>query len=93
MPLSSPCTQSQGRLCSPGGVHTHCADLQEIAGIVAGNASAPQQLAALFAPYLYLLQLDPVEHANSFAAGTPAWLPKLMCHIIHQQQQHVCDGR
>jgi hypothetical protein len=59
-------------------VHTHRADLQEIAGIVATNATAPQELAALFAPYLYLLQLDPVEYAISFAAGAPAWLPKRM---------------
>jgi hypothetical protein len=65
-------------------VHTPIADLQEIAGIVAANASAPQQLAALFAPYLYLLQLDPVEHANSFAAGMLTCILKKL-RLIHQQ--------
>lgn len=43
--------------------------MQEVAAIVSANASAPRELAALFVPYLYLLQLDPVEHAATFAAG------------------------
>ncbi|KAF6266164.1 dynein heavy chain 9 [Scenedesmus sp. NREL 46B-D3] len=42
---------------------------QEVLGIVQANSAAPLQLAALFEPYLYLLQLDPAEHAQSFAAG------------------------
>lgn len=37
--------------------------------IVAANAAAPRELAALFAPYMFLLQLDPVQHASTFAAG------------------------
>jgi hypothetical protein len=43
--------------------------LQEVAGIVAANAEPALQLAALFAPYTSLLELDPVQHAAAFAAG------------------------
>lgn len=43
--------------------------LQEITSIVAANASAPQELAALFAPYLYLLQISPEQHVSDFSAG------------------------
>jgi len=39
---------------------------------VAANASAPSELAALFAPYIFLLHLNPMEHANAFAAGEQA---------------------
>lgn len=37
--------------------------------ILQANTAAPLQLAELFAPYMCLLQLDPVEHAQSFAAA------------------------
>jgi hypothetical protein len=43
--------------------------LQELLGILQANTSAPQQLAALFEPFLHLLQMDPAGQANSFAAG------------------------
>lgn len=43
--------------------------MQELLAILEANQAAPQQLAALFKPYMYLLQLDPVEHAHSFAEG------------------------
>lgn len=39
---------------------------------MAANASAPSELAALFEPYIFLLHLNPVEHANAFAAGEQA---------------------
>lgn len=45
------------------------ADLQEVTGIVAANSSPPLELAALFMPFTYLLELDPVQHAAAFAAG------------------------
>jgi hypothetical protein len=43
--------------------------VQEIAAIIKANASAPQDLAALFQPYMYLLELEPVEYAAAFAEG------------------------
>ena len=46
--------------------------MQEITGIVAANSSPPLELAALFMPYTYLLELDPVQHAAAFAAGVRA---------------------
>lgn len=44
--------------------------LQELLAILEANQAAPLKLAALFEPYLYLLQLDPGLHAHSFAEGT-----------------------
>eukprot|EP00775_Hariotina_reticulata_P006670 gene6670-6894_t len=41
----------------------------ELLSIMQANTSAPQQLAALFEPFLYLLQLDPAGQANTFAVG------------------------
>eukprot|EP00882_Tetradesmus_deserticola_P033611 GHRQ01038412.1.p1 GENE.GHRQ01038412.1~~GHRQ01038412.1.p1 ORF type:complete len:151 (+),score=43.89 GHRQ01038412.1:684-1136(+) len=52
---------------------------QEISSIVQANNAAPLQLAALFEPYLYLLQLDPLEHAQRVAAGGHVASP---CHCM-----------
>lgn len=46
--------------------------MQEITSIIKANASAPQDLAALLQPYMYLLELDPVEYAAAFAEGVLA---------------------
>lgn len=40
---------------------------QELRDILCANTSAPQQLAGLFEPFLFLLQLDPAAHAAAFA--------------------------
>lgn len=58
---------------------------------MAANASAPQELAALFTPYLDLLQLDPVEHANTFAAGTATQQNQLFLWCLHQQLLADCS--
>ena len=45
--------------------------MQELLAILDANQAAPLQLAALFEPYLYLLQLNPELYAYSFAEGEP----------------------
>ena len=41
---------------------------QELRSILQANTPGPLQLAALLEPFAYLLDIDPVEHAEAFAA-------------------------
>lgn len=71
------------------------AALQEVAAIVSANASAPRELAALFVPYMYLLQLDPVEHAATFAAGVVLFLSPCRVNLLlvaENMQGGNCPG-
>jgi hypothetical protein len=59
---------------------------------VSANASAPRELAALFVPYMYLLQLDPVEHAATFAAGVLLFSVALLCEPTAGQDTWVASS-
>lgn len=63
---------------------------------MSANASAPRELAALFVPYMYLLQLDPVEHAATFAAGVVLFLSPCRVNLLlvaENMQGGNCPGR